>query len=215
MQSHLLLTWSLVALIGVLTPGIDVMMVLRTTIFSGRRPGVGAVAGVQIGCLIWATASLAGLTALLAASTLAYDVVRIGGACYLIWLGGTAIWRSLPRNRNRRAERDEADPARALTSAGATRRALLSNLLNPKVGVFYISILPQFLPTGSVLTTTSWGVVLVAIHVGLGIAWLGFLVLIASRARGVLTRAKVKAWLDRTSAAVMIGLGIRLATEHR
>ncbi|HEY9290901.1 MAG TPA: LysE family translocator [Microlunatus sp.] len=214
MDAHLLLTWAIVALVGVITPGIDVMMVLRSTIFHGRRSGFAAAIGIEAGYAIWATASLAGLTILLAASNIAYTVVRIAGACYLIWLGCSAIWKSLPRNRADAPE-PQAQPPEP-TALATARRALLSNLLNPKVGIFYISILPQFLPaSGTATAASSWGLALVAIHLTLGIGWLSILVMVGTRARSLFTRTRVKAWLDRTTAAVMIALGIRLATEHR
>lgn len=204
-----MLAWALVAVIGAATPGVDLMIVLRSTLFHGRRSGFAAVVGVEIGHAVWAVASLIGLTALLAASTVAYDVVRIAGAVYLVWLGGSAIWRSLPRNRPASSEPTTPTPQ---SSFDAARNGLVSNMLNPKVGVFYISILPQFLPTGT--STAGWGVLLVSIALTVGIVWHSFIVLAATRARGVLTRDRVKIWLDRTSAAVMIALGVRLATEH-
>ncbi|MCF2587382.1 MULTISPECIES: LysE family translocator [Brevibacterium] len=210
MDSHQLLAWALVAVIGAATPGIDLMIVLRSTLLHGRRSGFAAVIGVEMGHAVWAVASLIGLTALLAASTLAYDVVRIAGACYLVWLGCTAIWKSLPRNR---ATATEADDLPSQSTVSAVRSGMTSNLLNPKVGVFYISILPQFLPT--VPTAAGWGVLLVAIALTIGTVWHAAIVLLATRARGILTRERVKIWLDRTSAAVMIALGVRLATEAR
>ncbi|MCF2573283.1 LysE family translocator [Brevibacterium sp. UCMA 11754] len=210
MDSHQLLAWALVAVIGAATPGIDLMIVLRSTLLHGRRSGFAAVIGVEMGHAVWAIASLIGLTALLAASTLAYDVVRIAGACYLVWLGCTAIWKSLPRNR---ATATEAEDLPSQSTVSAVRSGMTSNLLNPKVGVFYISILPQFLPT--VPTAAGWGVLLVAIALAIGTVWHAAIVLLATRARGILTRERVKVWLDRTSAAVMIALGVRLATEAR
>ncbi|MGO2811069.1 LysE family translocator [Brevibacterium sp. BDJS002] len=210
MDSHQLLAWALVAVIGAATPGIDLMIVLRSTLLHGRRSGFAAVIGVEMGHAVWAIASLIGLTALLAASTLAYDVVRIAGACYLVWLGCTAIWKSLPRNR---ATATEAEDLPSQSAVSAVRSGMTGNLLNPKVGVFYISILPQFLPT--VPTAAGWGVLLVAIALTIGTVWHAAIVLLATRARGILTRERVKIWLDRTSAAVMIALGVRLATEAR
>lgn len=209
MEPQQLLAWALVAVIGAATPGVDLMIVLRSTLFHGRRSGFAAVVGVEVGHAVWAVASLVGLTALLAASTIAYDVVRILGACYLVWLGCMAIWKSLPRNRTTATESATPTPQ---NPANAVRSGLISNLLNPKVGVFYISILPQFLPTEA--PAGSWGVLLVSIALAVGIVWHSIIVLAATRARGVLTRQRVKVWLDRTSAAVMIGLGVRLATEH-
>lgn len=209
MDSQQLLAWVLVAVIGAATPGVDLMIVLRSTLFHGRRSGFAAVVGVEIGHAVWAVASLIGLTALLAASSFAYDVVRFAGAGYLVWLGCSAIWNSLPRNRP--ASVEPATP-RPQSTIDAARNGLVSNMLNPKVGVFYISILPQFLPTGT--ATAGWGVLLVSIALTVGIVWHSIIVLAATRARGVLTRDRVKIWLDRTSAAVMIALGVRLATEH-
>ena len=211
MESGQLLAWALVAVIGAVTPGIDLMIVLRSTLFHGRRSGCAAVLGVELGHAVWAVASLIGLTALLAASSLAYDLVRIAGAAYLVWLGCSAIWKSLPRNRRADGE-SEVGPL-PLSIFGAARSGFFSNLLNPKVGVFYISILPQFLPTGP--GASGWGALLVAIALTIGSAWHIVIVLLATRARGVLTRERVKVWLDRTSATVMIALGVRLATEHR
>ncbi|WP_181274921.1 LysE family translocator [Brevibacterium oceani] len=208
MEPQQLLAWVLVAVIGAATPGVDLMIVLRSTLFHGRGSGFAAVIGVEVGHAIWAVASLVGLTALLAASAIAYDVVRIAGACYLVWLGCMAIWKSLPRNRMKEAETSAPIPQNPIDAA---RNGLISNMLNPKVGVFYISILPQFLPTES---PTAWGVLLVSIALAIGIVWHSVIVLAATRARGVLTRERVKIWLDRTSAAVMIALGARLATEH-
>src|SRR5919198_6665609 len=97
MSATMVLSFLVVALLGVLTPGLDTMLVLRTALLGGRRAGLMAVLGITLGCLIWGTASVLGLTALLTASTVAYTVVRILGAGYLLWLGAVALWRTLPR----------------------------------------------------------------------------------------------------------------------
>ncbi|MDA3624397.1 LysE family translocator [Saccharopolyspora sp. WRP15-2] len=144
--------FALVAVIGVLTPGLDTMLILRHSLLGGRRAGVATFLGINLGCLVWGTASIAGLTALLTASQLAYDVVRVAGAAYLLWLGGSALWKSLPRNQVAQTEDVPAAPAN-LTSWTALRSGLTTNLLNPKVGVFYISLLPQFLPAGAAAFT--------------------------------------------------------------
>jgi threonine/homoserine/homoserine lactone efflux protein len=204
-----LLGFVLVALLGVMTPGLDTMVVLRTTLFGGRAGGVAAVLGISAGCVVWGAASILGLTALLAASEQAYRVLQLLGAGYLIWLGATALWRT----RARRAR--EPEPAVVVTGrAGrAFRAGMLTNLLNPKVGVFYLSLLPQFLPTGP--AATAWGALLVALHVTIGIAWLGGLVLLAARARRLLLRERVRRWLDRTTAGVLVGLGLAMVADAR
>lgn len=206
MSTTALLTWTLVAALGVMTPGIDTMLVLRHTMLGGRRTGFATVVGIATGCLLWATASLAGLTALLAASTVAYDIVRIAGAAYLVWLGVTAIWKS-----RKPAAQDFEVPA-APGWGAAFRTGMVTNLLNPKVGVFYMSLLPQFLPKSS---SATWGVLLVAIHLAVTFVWFPPVIWAAARARRLLLRDKVRRWLDRATATVLIGLGIKLVADGR
>ncbi|KJK45159.1 lysine transporter LysE [Lentzea aerocolonigenes] len=200
MSTAALLSFSLIALLTVVTPGLDTVLVLRTALFTGKRAALGVVLGITLGCLVWAVAGLAGLTALLQASELAYDVVRWLGAAYLIYLGAKALWQS------RRAV--EAQDSRPVPTAGASLRVgLLTNLLNPKVGVFYLSLLPQFMPAGQ----PAWGAVLVAIHLGLGLVWLPILIAVAGRARAFLVRQRVL--LDRLTASVFVALGLKLAFD--
>lgn len=211
MDGTMLLAWSLVALVGVMTPGLDTLLVLRHTLLSDRKAGFATVVGITGGYLVWASASLAGLTALLAASQLAYDIVRIAGAAYLIWLGGNAIWRSF---RRQGLSEDIADAPRAVMRPWtALRTGAVTNLLNPKVGVFYLSILPQFLPTGS--ATAAWGALLVVIHIAVTFAWFTLVIWVAGRARRLLLKERARAWLDRISGAVLVGVGVKLATDAR
>ncbi|RDI55725.1 LysE family translocator [Nocardia mexicana] len=207
MTSGALLGFVVITSLAVMTPGLDTMLVLRSAVLGGRRRGLAAVAGISIGCLVWGTASVLGLTALLTASRLAYDVVRFLGAAYLLWLGGSALWKSLRRNSD--AAPPESEVAAVASSWAALRAGLLTNLLNPKVGVFAMSLLPQFLPAGA----PAWGALLVAMHIGIGIVWYSVLTSLAVRAKWLLTRAAVKRWLDRVTATVLIGFGIKLATD--
>ena len=211
MTTALFLGFVLVAVLGVITPGLDTMLVLRQSLLGGRRTGVAALLGIALGCVVWGTASIVGLTALLTASQFAYDVVRLAGAAYLLWLGGSALWKSLPRNRKPLV--DEPAPVRRAGSWAALRTGLTTNLLNPKVGVFYVSLLPQFLPTGP--DAPAWGALLVAVHVAIGLAWSTGLVWVAGRARALFQRERVRAWLDRVTASVLVGLGLKLALEGR
>ncbi|MFE3651410.1 LysE family translocator [Streptomyces sp. NPDC057579] len=140
------------------TPGLDTMLVLRTSIAHGRTGGRAAALGILTGCLAWGLATAVGLTAVLTASRLAFDVLRIGGALYLVWLGGSALWQA----RRRAGSGAAGDAAAADTtpvpasaaSAGtaahgrraAFRAGIGTNLLNPKAGIFYMSLIPQFIP---------------------------------------------------------------------
>ncbi|PXX57786.1 threonine/homoserine/homoserine lactone efflux protein [Nocardia tenerifensis] len=209
-----ILGWVVVALVGVMTPGIDTLLVLRHTMLWGRRDGFMVLVGIGLGCLVWASASLVGLTALLAASTVGYNAVRIAGATYLLCLGVSALRKTLGRNSSR-GDRD-SDTAPIPTARGgyaALRAGALTNLLNPKVGVFYISLLPQFLPVGP--GSAGWGILLVAIHLVVTFTWYPILISWAATARTWLQQQQVRRWLDRVTATVLIGLGVKLAAEVR
>lgn len=209
MSTEALLGFTVVALLGVLTPGLDTMVTLRHALTGGRRAGLAAVAGVSAGCLVWGTATTLGLTALLTASEVAYRAVQLAGAAYLIWLGASALWRA-----RRPATVVTSVPDPAPRGAGtAFRSGVLTNLLNPKVGVFYVSLLPQFLPTGP--ATHAWGALLVTVHVMIGMAWLGTVVGLAARAHRLLLRDRVRRWLDRTTAGVLLGLGVAMVVDAR
>lgn len=207
MSAVALVGFAAVALLGVLTPGLDTMVVLRHALLGGRRAGVAVVLGISAGCLVWGAASTLGLTALLTASELAYRVVQVLGAAYLIWLGGSALWRG--RHGGDRLAEPTTVPSGA---ARGLRAGFVTNLLNPKVGVFYVSLLPQFLPAGGGI---GWGALLVGMHVAIGLLWLGVLVLVAERARGFLVRDRVRRWLDRTTAGVLVALGVTMVVDAR
>ncbi|WP_330273440.1 LysE family translocator [Lentzea sp. NBC_00516] len=202
MSTTALLSFTFVALLTVITPGLETLLVLRTALLVGRRAAMAVVVGSTLGCLVWATAGLVGLTALLQASELAYDIVRWLGAGYLIYLGFKALW-----NSRRPVELDEPAPVPSVRAA--IRVGLLTNLLNPKPGVFYISLLPQFLPVGQ----PAWGGVLVAIHLGLGLLWFPILITAAGRARAFLLRQRLL--LDRLSASALIAFGLKTAVDAR
>jgi threonine/homoserine/homoserine lactone efflux protein len=130
----LLLAFAAAASLLTVTPGVDTAIVLRTATLEGRRQAVLAAAGICLGCLAWGVAVSLGLGALLQASELAYTVVKFAGAAYLIWLGSRLLFKP-------RASFDSGpDEAPAAASGQAFWRGLLTNLLNPKVGVFYVSV---------------------------------------------------------------------------
>ncbi len=208
MSTAALLGFAAVALLGVMTPGLDTMVVLRHALLGGRSTGASVVLGISAGCLVWGAASTLGLTALLTASEVGYRVVQLLGAGYLIWLGASALWRS------RRGAGAVVEPVAVPAGARRGFRAgFVTNLLNPKVGVFYVSLLPQFLPAAG--GGLGWGALLVGMHVTIGVLWLGALVLLAARARRLLLRERVRRWLDRTTAGVLVGLGVAMVADAR
>jgi threonine/homoserine/homoserine lactone efflux protein len=196
------------AILLTVTPGLDTALVLRTAAVEGPKRAALAAIGIIAGCLVWGAAVALGLGALLAASSLAFTVLKWAGAAYLVWLGLNLILRP----------RDEFELANGgPTAAGGDftwmRRGLLTNLLNPKVGVFYISFLPQFLPAG--VPAAPFIFLLAAIHGAVSVFWFAGLIGATRPIAGALKKAGVVRWLDRLTGGVFLGFGVRLALERR
>ncbi|WP_425998193.1 LysE family translocator [Caulobacter sp. DWR1-3-2b1] len=202
-----LLAFSFAAFLLTITPGLDTALVLRTAATEGPRRTFAAALGIGIGCLVWGVAAACGAGALLTASEVAYTALKWAGAAYLVWMGVMLIAK--PRNA--------FEPgAVALTGGGALaslRRGLLTNLLNPKVGVFYISFLPQFVPAGA--NPATFGILLAGLHVVMGLIWAGLLIAATAPLAGLLREATVIRWLDRMTGGVFVAFGLRLALERR
>jgi threonine/homoserine/homoserine lactone efflux protein len=194
------------------TPGLDTALVLRTAAVEGAGEARFAAFGICTGCLIWGTATSLGLTGLLAVSKLAYNAVRIAGACYLVYLG-IRMW---VRKREFNIETDPLSDAAARSENGGHRwlvRGLLTNVLNPKVGVFYITLLPQFIPRGGSIMTYSF--LFTFVHVAEGLLWLTLLTIAVGPLRSWLRRPAVTRGLDCGTGTVLIGAGLGLALERR
>jgi threonine/homoserine/homoserine lactone efflux protein len=202
-----LIAFSLAAGLLTITPGLDTALVLRTAAVEGPRRAGLAAGGIVAGCLAWGAAVALGLGALLSASEVAFTVLKWAGAAYLVWLGLNLILKP----------RDRFEMGAAATPSGDdftwARRGLLTNLLNPKVGVFYISFLPQFLPTGVPIAPFIF--LLAAIHAVLGLVWFAVLIGATRPIAGALQRASVIRWLDRITGGVFLGFGLRLALARR
>jgi len=189
-------------------PGPATALFLHRTLRDGRRCGLAAVAGNEIGVFCWALAAAAGLTALLQANRLLFDALHIGGAMVLAWLGISA-WRSARRG----GELPETAP-RGRTPLGAFRASLISIAANPKAAVFAFAFYPEFLPRhGSVLGTAlalaAFQVVFIDAPYCTGI------VLLAARVRPWLSRAEIRRRMERALGAVLVALGIELAVSTR
>jgi RhtB (resistance to homoserine/threonine) family protein len=210
MTAASLVTYTAVAAILTVTPGADTMLVIRNVIARGRRAGVVTTLGICSGLFVHATVSALGLSLLLARSAEAFTVVKLAGAVYLAWLGAQAL-----RGAARRAAPQAVLPGegRAADRARSWREGFLTNVLNPKVAVFYLAFLPQFVgPGDSVLPTF---LALAAIHAALGLVWLSLLASLLERARGWFGRPAVRRALDGVSGAVLVALGARLALARR
>ena len=203
-----LLAFGLVVALLTITPGLDTALVLRTAAVTGPGRAWGALAGIQAGVLAWGAAAAVGVSALLLASQLAYDVLRFAGALYLVWIGLRMLWSAIRASHHPEPMVD----ARADSFWAGFRQGATTNLLNPKVGAFYVAVLPQFIPADA--PALSWGLALAAVHVVLGVVWLGTLLVVARSFKRWLQRPAVTRWIDGVAGAVIAGFGIRLALER-
>ena len=203
-----LIAFSIAAGLLTITPGLDTALVLRTAAAEGwRRAGATGV-GIGLGCLAWGAAAAFGAGALLVASHAAYTALKWAGAAYLVWLGVNLLRK--PRSGFDTGS-GEAPVSGGLVAALA--KGFWNNLLNPKVGVFYVSFLPQFIPTGA--SPAAFGLLLASMHVIMGLVWAGGLILATAPIARALRRPGVVKWLDRVTGGVFVAFGVRIALERR
>ncbi len=199
-----------VAALVIVTPGPDTALVTKNALLYGRRPAIATACGVVSGLLVWTLAAALGVAAVVHASATAFTVMKLAGGAYLIWLGIQALRAAGHRSA---ALEDAAGATRRLDVLRGFRQGIVNDLANPKIAAFFTSLLPQFIASGhSVLAPF---LLLGALFAAITLAWLVGFALMASKAGGMLTRPRVKAALDRLTGVVLIGLGLRLATERR
>lgn len=205
----LLLAFLTAAAILTVTPGVDTAMVLRATTVEGKRSGALAALGIGLGCLIWGLTVALGLGAMLRASELAYTVVKTIGAAYLLWLGIKLLWKPR-RSLDEGEDRLGSEPVSGRVSA-AFLRGFLTNILNPKIGVFYVTFLPQFVPAGA--NVAAYSFFLACLHVALTLFWFGALIAATVPLSRLLSRPGAVRTLDYLTGAVFVGFGLKLATS--
>jgi threonine/homoserine/homoserine lactone efflux protein len=196
--------FTVAAVLVVLLPGPDTLVVVRNIVRGGRRQGLLTAFGNLCGLTLWVLAAALGLAAMLKASEVGYDLLRVVGALYLVWLGVHA-WRS-------RGASEELSVGSAGGVLGTGFRAgILTNLLNPKVGVFFVAFLPGFIPQGDPVGLVSLllGAIFVLLTALYWVALLG----IAGRVVRWMSTPAVRRRIDAATALVFIGFGLRLATE--
>lgn len=204
-----LLSFGLISLVLTVTPGIDMALALRSTLTSGKRSGALAVGGITCGLLAWGVAASLGGALLLSVSETAYRVVSFAGAAYLITLGVILIARTFRGRAVEHEDRTVVDPS----GLRSFMTGFVTNLLNPKIGVFYIATIPQFIPADASALGT--GLTLAALHAVMSVLWLGFVVLTASYARRWLSNLRALRIIDRITGGVLILFGARMLTAGR
>jgi threonine/homoserine/homoserine lactone efflux protein len=200
-----------VSAVVIVTPGTDTVLTIRNALLGGRRSGVFTALGVSSGQACWTVATSAGVAALLVASERVFAALKLAGAAYLVYLGLQALLHAV-RGRESRPLPPGRAPA-PLAAAVAYRQGVISNLANPKMAVFFTSLLPQFAPGGgaSFAALLALGLLFCAMT----LAWLSAYAVAVAKAGDVLRRPAVRRVLEAVTGAVLVALGLRVATERR
>ncbi|MBC8950029.1 LysE family translocator [Xenorhabdus sp. TS4] len=200
-----LLAFTVAATLLTLTPVLDTALVLRTATVEGSKKAFQAALGINTGCFIWGAMVAFGLGTLIAVSELAFNILKWCGALYLCWLGIQMIWHP------------QKDLGREVSSSVKGQnwfiKGMLGNVLNPKMGVFYISFLPQFIPQGH--SPTLWTFSLVAIHVLLGTLWSLLLIYATRPLSHLLRRENVIKWMNRATGGLFLLFAFKLVMSSR
>ena len=201
-----------ISAVVIMTPGPDTALTIRNTLLGGRRAGVFTALGVAAGQFLWAIATSAGIVAVLLASEPLFRAVKLGGAVYLIALGARALWVAL-RSGDRADGPDARGPRLRLGAGAAFRQGVINNLGNPKMAVFFVSVLPQFAPAGHGMLSTL--VLLGTVFSALTLLWLACYAGLIAALDQVLRRSRVRRIVEGLSGAALIGLGVGVAAEAR
>ena len=190
-------------------PGADMALVTRQVLLRGRRTAQATIFGNLAGLVVHGLALAVGLSALLVASATAYTTVKLAGAAYLVYLGIQSIREARAVPAPDEVAEAERDPG---SLGNAYLQGLLSTVLNPKPALFFLSFLPQFIDRSEAVAPQV--ALLAAVHIAVGFVWLTFYAWFVSRMHAVMTRPRVKVVLARVTGVVLIGLGVRVATER-
>jgi threonine/homoserine/homoserine lactone efflux protein len=198
----------LLSVLLIVTPGPDTALIIRNALGSGPRASTFSAIGVAVGTVVWVSAATLGVGVLLEQSSMAFTALKLAGAAYLCYLGVGSLLTSA---RTDKAEA-EAVPGLRLPDGGAFSQGLLSNLLNPKTGAFFVTVMPQFLVLGDPPARLA---IMVIAYESILLIWLIAYGHLVSRAGRTRFGARVRQGLTRLSGVVLIGLGARLAFERR
>jgi threonine/homoserine/homoserine lactone efflux protein len=193
-----------ILLLGAMSPGPDFFVVTRHSVVSGRSVGVACALGIGLGVFAWTLAVALGVAGLLATSAEVFGVIKLLGAAYLVYLGARAL---IAARRGAYQQLGDGSAGRVGMATGL-RDGLLTNLFNPKVAVFYLALLPQFLPAGA----TAWQTVLLATAAAAVTAsWFALLAVVIGALRRFLTSIRVRRIMDAVFGALLVALGVRVA----
>jgi len=207
-----LLTFLGISAAVIVSPGPDTALTVRNTFLGGRHGGILTAVGVSAGQVVWSVGTSLGLLALLLTSESVFQALKLLGAAYLGYLGVKSL-RSAFRGRSPRGSESQQDARAQLGGLAAFRQGLLNNLANPKMAVFFASVLPQFAPPGHGML---WVLVLLGIvFSALTFLWLTLYAVVIARAGEFVRGSRIRRAIDGTAGMALIGLGVSVATEGR
>jgi RhtB (resistance to homoserine/threonine) family protein len=201
-------TFAAVSAVVIMTPGPDTAMTIRNTLLGGRRTGVATALGIALGQSVWTVAASVGVAAVLVASEPAFRALQLAGAAYLIYLGLHSLWAAW-RHPETAAQPAPAGPRQQWRKG--LRQGLLSDLANPKMAVFFLSLLPQFVTPGD--ASFAGFLLLGVVFATMTFAWLTGYAFVVARAGEVLRRPRIRRALDTLTGTALVALGLRVAAE--
>lgn len=196
----------------IVTPGPDTAVTIRSTLLQGRACGLATAIGVASGQMIWAAATSVGLVAVLLASEPVFNALRLAGAAYLIWLGVQTLWSAWTADVGADSN-FRPGAAERLTVASAFSHGLLSDLGNPKMAVFFASVLPQFATPGDGMMSSL--MLLGLLFSAMTLAWLSLYAAIVASAGDTYRRSKIRRTLENLMGVTLVGMGVRVACEQK
>lgn len=208
MTPSTVLAFAAMAALLIMSPGPNGVLIAKTVPTSGKAAGFANIGGFATAFLVHGAFAIFGLSVLLLQSATLFLAVKLAGAAYLIWVGLKALFEAW---RGTSAVLPDVAPARnPRTLAKAFGEGFLTNMLNPKVAMFYVAAFPQFMPHdgGSPLSAF----VLVAVHIFLNLAWFGPIVLLFDRLAKVARGGRLRRWVKGVTGVVFVGFGLKLAT---
>jgi len=200
-----------VAALTIMTPGPDTALTVRNALIGGRACGTATALGVSLGLAVWTVTASAGIAALLVASEPAFMAVKLAGAAYLVFLGGQSLWHAV--RGGGAAHASDGRAPRGLTPSTALRQGIVNDLGNPKIAVFFTTLLPQFAPSHgpAFATLLAFGLVFCVMT----FVWLVLYSVVVARAGNALRRPRIRRALDAIMGAALVALGVRVAAERR